>query len=179
MFKVYSVSDDYIEYCRKIDYRVHNNHKDGEKFVKKYLGIVFEMNNTKYYVPFSSYKPEKHDKMRESIDFIKIEEPGNKYAVLNLNNMIPVPNEVIIEFDMDYSETHTEEEMKYRDLLWAEWEICKAKQNKILTNAKLLYQIVIDKKPEHIVRRCCDFPLLERASIEYITRREVAAGVTK
>lgn len=33
-----------------------------------------------------SFKP-KHKKMKESVDFIKIKD----YAVININNMIPVP----------------------------------------------------------------------------------------
>jgi translation elongation factor EF-Tu-like GTPase len=41
----------------------------------------------KYFAPLSSYK-QKHDKMKNSLDFIKI---GN-YAVVNINNMSPVPD---------------------------------------------------------------------------------------
>ncbi len=40
----------------------------------------------KYFAPLSSYK-DKHKKMLETVDFIKIKD----YAVINLNNMIPVP----------------------------------------------------------------------------------------
>ena len=35
--------------------------------------------------------------MRESVDFIKIKD----YAVINLNNMIPVPDSQILDVDID------------------------------------------------------------------------------
>jgi hypothetical protein len=69
----------------------------------------------KYYVPLSSYKPEKHNKMPNKIDFIRIEDEKNQYAVLNLNNMIPVPDEAIIDFDINILPNDTEEERKYRE----------------------------------------------------------------
>ena len=39
-----------------------------------------------YFAPLSSFK-EKHTRMPEAVDFIKIK----RYAVINLNNMFPVP----------------------------------------------------------------------------------------
>ena len=38
------------------------------------------------FAPLSSFKP-KHKKMSESVDFVKIKD----YSVININNMIPVP----------------------------------------------------------------------------------------
>lgn len=60
------------------------NKKDGQQNERKY--IVFQINDLKYFAPLSSFK-EKHKKMSDSIDFIKIK----NYAVINLNNMFPVP----------------------------------------------------------------------------------------
>jgi protein AbiQ len=139
MFKLFIVQDDYINFCRKYDSKVQRNKEENRKFVKKYLGIVFEINNIKYYVPFSSYKPEKHDNMSDKIDFIRIEDEKNRYAVLNLNNMIPVPDKAVIDFDFNILPNNTEEERKYRDLLRNEWRICKTKREKIVKNAYKLY----------------------------------------
>lgn len=49
--------------------------------------------------------------MRESVDFIKIKD----YAVINLNNMIPIPQSQIVEIDID-----KEKDSSYRYLLQAE-----------------------------------------------------------
>lgn len=40
---------------------------------------------------------EKHKTMIEKVDFIKIKD----YAVINLNNMIPVPNSQVIDIDIN------------------------------------------------------------------------------
>ena len=49
--------------------------------------------------------------MRESVDFIKIKD----YAVINLNNMIPIPQSQIVEIDIN-----KEKDMSYRYVLQAE-----------------------------------------------------------
>ena len=67
-----------------------------EKDKRKYIGIVFQINGINYFAPLSSYKT-KHVKMRESVDFIKIKD----YAVINLNNMIPIPQSQIVEIDIN------------------------------------------------------------------------------
>lgn len=175
MFKIFIIKDDYIEFCRSHDDKVQDNKEGTGKFIKKYLGIVLEVNNIKYYVPLSSYKPHKHDYMpTDKIDFIRIEDSKNKYAVLNLNNMIPVPDEAVVEFDINILPSGTEEERKYRDLLRNEWNVCRAKKEKILKNANKLYGMFINKRPENIVSRCCDFKKLEAKMQEYITLQQVA-----
>lgn len=40
---------------------------------------------------------DKHKTMIEKVDFIKIKD----YAVINLNNMIPVPNSQVIDIDIN------------------------------------------------------------------------------
>ena len=45
----------------------------------------------KYFAPLSSFKP-KHKRLSETIDFIKI----GDMAVINLNNMIPVPEGIYV-----------------------------------------------------------------------------------
>ena len=65
------------------------------------------MNEIKYFVPLSSYKP-KHEKMKNGLDFLKV---GN-YAVINLNNMFPVP-----DGEYRYVDIQKEKDMQYMKLL--------------------------------------------------------------
>ena len=81
----YEVSDKYIEYLSRYDKRIMYSKVETRKFKRKYIGILLRINEVNYIAPLSSYK-EKHDNMKDEIDFIKI---GNK-AVINLNNMFPV-----------------------------------------------------------------------------------------
>ena len=75
------INDKYIKYLNSIDSRVPLPKKDDQLHNRKYIGILFTINTINYFVNLSSYKPEKHDDMNESIDFLKI----GKCAVINLN----------------------------------------------------------------------------------------------
>lgn len=168
--KFYTINDEYISYLRQFDNKVFDNKNPKDRnFDRKYIGIVFEINNHKYFVPLSSFK-EKHDKMKETIDFIKI---GNM-AVINLNNMIPVPNS-----EVSYCDFEKEKDVKYKELLRNEYNICNSKREKIFNNASKLYEKVTVYN-SFIAKRCCNFLLLENKANEYelqhSTYLEVAAS---
>ena len=106
----------------------------------------------KYFAPLSSYTP-KHDKMKNGLDFIII---GN-YAVININNMFPVP-----EGEYTYVNMKEVKDEQYKKLLMAEYRIIKKLQDKIRKNAAELYK----HKKEHgtataLAKRCNDFLILE------------------
>lgn len=126
------------------------------KFRRKYIGILLKINEINYIAPLSSYK-DKHAKMKDEIDFIKI---GTK-AVINLNNMFPVLfdeiSKVMIEDETDFN---------YKQLLRNEYDLCVPKFKKIIRNAKVLYNQVV-KYNMPIRKRCCDFKKLELKCIEY------------
>ena len=88
--RIYEIKYEYIQYLSVYQKHIFS-HKDG-KYNRKYIGIVMEINGTIFFAPLSSYK-DKHKRMRETVDFIKIKD----YAVINLNNMISVPTDQIIE----------------------------------------------------------------------------------
>ena len=84
--KLVTVNSKYCEYLRQYDYRVSFN--SNEKETRPFVGILFEINEIKYFAPLSSPKP-KHQKMKNTIDFYKID--SGKLGAINFNNMIPVP----------------------------------------------------------------------------------------
>ena len=97
--------------------------------------------------------------MKESLDFLKIKE----YAVINLNNMFPVPSELCT-----YVDINTQRNPKYKALLLAEYRVIKAIQDKIRKNAKTLYHLKIkEDETTTLTKRCNDFLLLEKACREY------------
>ena len=106
--RIYEIKNEYIDYLSRHHEHLFYN-KDGA-FKRKYIGIVLEINRYKYFAPLSSFKP-KHKKMKEGVDFIKIKD----YAVLNLNNMIPVPDSACYSPDIN-----AEKDPHYRYLLQAE-----------------------------------------------------------
>ena len=97
--------------------------------------------------------------MKEGLDFLKVED----YAVINLNNMFPVPIS-----ECRYVNFNQVRDPSYRSLLLAEYRFIKSIQEKIRKNAAALYkhkQINGDKTP--LAKRCNDFVLLETKCKEY------------
>ena len=84
--KFYQIENKYIDYLSPHAPHLFHNKQVGQQNERKYIGIILQVNGFDYFAPLSSFKP-KHNKMPEMIDFIKIK----KYAVINLNNMFPVP----------------------------------------------------------------------------------------
>ena len=83
----YVIEKEYVKYLNKQDSRV-GKIEYGDK-LKPYIGIVLEIHGYNYYVPVSSAK-EKHYKINEHIDFLKIKRGEKILSVLNMNNMIPI-----------------------------------------------------------------------------------------
>lgn len=154
--KIYEVKSKYIQYLS--NYQKHLFLHTNEKDKRKYIGIVFQINGLHYFVPLSSYK-NKHIKMKESVDFIKIKD----YAVINLNNMIPVPHSQIIEIDIN-----KEKDLSYKYLLQAESREINRQKNRIRKNAEIVYSHKkLNGNLTALAKRTNDFEMLEKLCKEY------------
>ena len=101
----------YCDYLRQFDNKVPYN-KD-KKELRPFIGVLFEVNNCKYFASLSSPKP-KHKTMKTTLDFMKIDN-GNLGAI-KFNNMLPVTDKNIIKLDLD-KECFTKQEEKYTKML--------------------------------------------------------------
>ena len=154
--RIYEIKNEYIKYLS--NYQEHLFLHTNEKGKRKYIGIVFQINGINFFAPLSSYKT-KHVKMKESVDFIKIKD----YAVINLNNMIPVPNSQIVEIDIN-----KEKDLSYRYLLQAESREINRQKNRIRKNAEIVYSHKIHNGDSTaLAKRINDFELLEKLCREY------------
>ena len=108
--KLYSISDEYINYLRTFDCKVYDNKENTRKVTRKYLGIVLKINDFNYYVPMSSPKTNDYinNEIRKSIipiiRIISHEEKNKKYSLkgtLRIGNMIPVPDSELIPYDVN------------------------------------------------------------------------------
>ena len=107
------VNTDYIKYLKQLDSNVQDN--SNQKKNKPYLGVLLEKNGQKYFVPLSSPKEkhkiflelEKENKLPIDAFLIKELDENKLIGILNINNMIPVTDEVVeyfnIKEDKDYS----------------------------------------------------------------------------
>lgn len=165
----YIVDKDYVEYLRQFDSKVECIKY--EKRVKLYLGVVLELPDFSYYVPISSRK-DKHYKMSNGADFHKIEDSEGLYAVLNLNNMIPIIPDCITQLKYNQLEKYRTfendtERLKYINLLQKEMSIIDGIEIILKDKAKKLYAKCVQKPDSKLARRCCNFKLLEEKSLLY------------
>lgn len=168
----YIIDKDYVNYLCGYDSKV-GYVEYGDK-LKLHIGIIIEINNFKYYVPVSSPK-EKHKKMRNGIDFQKIIDNENNifYAVININNMIPVPDKYVTKLKYNEIQNYRKfandaEKDNYIYLLQQELYIINKLAQTLTNNAKKLYDKVLTNTSSSLSKRCCDFTLLEKKALEYV-----------
>ncbi len=129
----YYIDTKYLEYLSKFQKHIWSNDYDG--VLRPYIGIVFEINDFKYYAPLSSFRPNKYGRTFERIDLKIIKVRGRELAFLQLNNMIPVTTNLIELVKID---SH---DKKYQDLLNAELADIRSRTDKILKDAKRVYNL--------------------------------------
>ena len=152
--KIYEISHRYIDYLLPFAPHLFQNKKAHQQNERKYIGIILYVNDTNYFAPLSSFKV-KHKQMKEGLDFLKIKD----YAVINLNNMFPVP-----DTEYTYVDISKERNPKYKSLLLAEYRFIKSIQDKIRKNAVTLYNHKLKNgNSTALAKRCNDFLLLETA----------------
>jgi len=156
--KIYEINPNYIEYLLPFAPHLFRNKAKNQVNERKYVGVVLHIHNMDYFAPLSSYK-EKHAKMKDGLDFLKIKD----YAVINLNNMFPVPDGVYT-----YVDFNNVRDVRYKMLLQAEYRALKSLADKIRKNAQTLYQYKLNHQNDTpLAKRCNDFLLLEEKCAAY------------
>lgn len=158
MIQFYEINPDYIDYLLPFAQHLFHNKQEHQVNSRKYIGIVLCVNGLDYFVPLSSFK-EKHQIMQETVDFLKIK----NFAVLNLNNMFPVPKS-----ERHYLDINKIENLNYRNLLRNEYRVIKVLSKKILKNAQIVYSHKLHNgNKTKLCKRCNDFLLLEEKAKEF------------
>lgn len=159
--KLYEIDDKYIDYLLPMAPHLFQNKKPAQQNTRKYIGVIFMVNGYEYFAPLSSFK-NKHKSMQEALDFLKVKH----YAVINLNNMFPVPKGVYTYVDIS-----KESNPKYKALLLSEYRYIKSIQEKIRKNAVVLYNHKTKEgNATALAKRCNDFKQLEKACTRYKTQ---------
>lgn len=162
----FRATDRYIKFLQGIDRKIMNNRNENRKRI--YLGVLFTIGRHQYYAPITSYKEEKHGRIKDSDQTCFIiygkdreEDDLKKLALINLNNMFPVfPSEIsVMEFD--------KEEEKYKDLLEKEYRYVVSHRDKIVKKALKLHELRTKKNIARINNLCCDFTKLETEYVKF------------
>ena len=155
--KIYEIDKRYLGYISNYSEHVFYSPTDVSK--RKYIGIILEIGKMKYFAPLSSFK-QKHKKMSEGVDFIKIKD----YSVININNMIPVPDGYYYLVDIN-----GESDPHYKYLLQAEAREINKQRNRILKNASIVRSHKLSHKDSTpLSKRCNDFEALEKACMQFV-----------
>ena len=169
IMRLYSISDEYINYIRKKFPRVYSNKEDTRIHTRKYLGAVIEIETHKYYIPLSSPK-DKHDYImvggKKTIrkDFLIVMrivagtgEKKELKGTLQIGTMIPVPDEALELYDVG-----NEPDKAYKDLINEEIIYIRKNEKKIIKNAKVLCSKRKSGDENRVVQSCLDFVALEK-----------------
>ncbi len=168
-FKLYSVSDEYVEWLRKDFPNVYSNKANKRIHTRKYLGVVLHIDRYNYYIPMSSPKDSdyqiagKDRVIRKSIvPIIRIvvkNAAGKKElkGTLRISHMIPVPISELELYDLE-----NEADSTYKDLVQNEMIFIRKNREKIMDNAKLLYkQKTMNDVTAGYVKAALDYRALE------------------
>ena len=162
-FNLYTLDMKYVRDLAKVDDNVMSVSPQIGKQMRPFVGVVLLCGGKRYCVPLSSPKP-KHEHMRNSRDFSRIIDSGGKLiGVLNLNNMIPVDENVIAPIDMVVRPSDDESVKGYKGLLNDQLDWCNANREIIVRKANKLYRLVTEhpERARSLVKRCCDYRKLE------------------
>ncbi len=129
---------------------------------RPFVGVVIVCDDKKYCIPMSSPK-EKHKDMKNGIDFHKVlDSKGKLIGVLDLNNMIPVRDDIICVVDISIYSNDSIRTKKYKKLLADQITFCRKNQDTIVSKANRLYRMVQKKgTSSQLKHRCLKWNKLE------------------
>ena len=168
-FCLYKVDMKYIRNLHNKDDKVLSVSPQTGKDTRVFVGIIIVCNNHKYCIPLSSPK-KKHKRMRNSMDFSKIEVDGELLGVLNFNLMIPVDESLLQEIDVIIRKRDRKLITIYKQLCQKELEWCREHSEVICNKANVLYKKYIFGDPFAGKERCLDFPKMEKECEKYISK---------
>lgn len=173
--KLYSISDEYIEWLRNDFPNVYSNKIGSRNHTRKYVGVVISIEKYSYYIPLSSPKDSDYqiageDKVikKSIIPIVRIvikNSSGKKElkGTLRISHMIPAPMSQLTLYDIN-----NEEDEKYKDLIINEMIFIRKNQDKIINYANTLYkQKQIEDLTAGYIKYTLDFKLLEKKCDEF------------
>lgn len=181
MLEWIKVDKNYLDFLRVEEPRIPNSEYydvRGRKLLKPFFSPLFEMDDL-VYVTQVSHPQERHLRLRNSADFIKVFKPDNEktggvgdlYCVINLNYMFPVPKELIEKIENSKMDTYRDfdseiEKSRYIDLLNKQIE--KIRELRIEEMAIKLYERKYQFPDDRVSARCLDIKNLETIAKTYL-----------
>ena len=160
---LYTVNMKYIRHLHnQWDDRVFSVSPQVGKENRPFVGIVIICDEKKYCIPLSSPK-DKHKNMKNDVDFHRIlDTDGNLIGVLDLNNMIPVRENLLKEIDIKKNPLDDSKTRLYKNLVIDQLNYCRQNQEIIVAKANKLYRMITKKSTSgQLKKRCLNWSKLE------------------
>lgn len=130
---------------------------------------MFVIDDLVYVTQVSSPKP-RHNKLKDTLDFIKLFESQKLLAVINLNYMFPVPKKELMNLEYKNIDKYVNfadkiQENNYIHLLKKEMSIIQGKP--LTQNAIKIYNLKSTNPNHSISKRSLDFKRLDELANEY------------
>ncbi len=147
--RIVEINEEYVNYLKKFFFSTMLDNKvNVRKRSRKYVGILIHISDYNYFAPLSSpklsdYNSDETIKKSTIIVFRMIDKSkGNTrlLVLIKLNNMIPVPDESILEYDVD-----KELDLTYKALVQDELTCIQRNTTRIQQAAKRLYYLKINE----------------------------------
>ena len=168
-FNLYTLNIKYVRDLSKVDDKVMSISPQEHKENRPFVGIIVILNTKKYCIPLTSPK-QKHKKMKNDIDFLKMKDKNDKLiGALNFNNMIPITESVITPLNLKPNKNDNPKEKAYKELLNNQLDWCNQNVERITQRANKLYFFVTEtpEKSRSLTRRCCNFKKLEQVLVKW------------
>lgn len=175
-FKLYSVTDEYVEWLRGKNPNIYSNKMDTRIHTRKYLGVVLQIDKYSYYIPMSSPKESDYQIAGDSKVIKKSITPIIRIVVKNslgikelkgtlrISHMIPVPDSELMLYDIV-----NERDDAYKDLVQNEMIFIRKNKDKIASNAKLMYKQKIENdETAGYVKTALDYRTLEKLCDSFV-----------
>lgn len=156
--KFYKVDVNYIKYLHGFDNRVQYNvnYTNTLNQNRPYIGVVLKINQQNYFAPLEHPRPS-HKTLKSNVHIYKIK--GGKLGIIGLNNMIPVPEIALIDFDINTD--------KNKRILVSQYIECSNDWDTIKSKAVQTYQKRITSPNKFERKMYCNFKLLEKKCLDY------------
>ena len=174
--KLYEISDEYINYLRKRENLVLSTKENTRVHPRKYLGVVYNINNYKYFIPLSSPKESDYQIVngnriirKSIIPIVRIIYKNDNdelelKGTLKINNMIPVPNSELKLYDFQ-----NEQDSYYKALVQKEILFIRKNRKRIINNANILYsQKMENNSAIGYLKNTINFSMVEKLHDEFV-----------
>ena len=169
------IEEEYLNYLRSVEKRIPFSNYGEDKY-KPFFGKLFSVEGLAYVTQISHPQP-RHKYVKNNLDFYKIYIPDSNpllpdrfVAVVNLNYMFPIKEELLVPLKYAEIDKHREfsteiEKSLYIDLL--KKELVAINKLPLEKKALSLYNLKKDKPDHPGSLRCIDFQSLEKFARDY------------